>query len=240
MAPIIHTSDTPADLADAFAKQLIEWIDKSGSGNFHLALSGGKTPSLLFSLLAEKYKYQVPWEKIHFWWGDERMVPPTDPESNYGVVQQLLFSKIVLAPDQVHRIQGEQEPHREAEKYSREIKSLVSIINDWPIFDLVILGLGDDGHTASIFPDQIALLDSNEYTAVATHPESGQLRITLTGMVLNNAKRVAFIACGASKSKIFNTIISNSQGASRLPASHIHPTGELHWFVDKECGENER
>jgi len=104
MNPLIHTGKTPQDLADAFARQLVNWINESPNDTFHLALSGGKTPSLLFSLLAEKYTNEINWSKIHFWWGDERMVPPADPESNFGVANKLLFSKIGTEPGQIHRV----------------------------------------------------------------------------------------------------------------------------------------
>lgn len=233
MKPYLHTSKTPEDLADSFALQLISWVNESEGDTFHLALSGGRTPSLLFSLLAEKYSQEVPWQKINFWWGDERMVAPNDPESNYGVVNKLLFSKIKLSQNQIHRIKGEADPTEEAKRYGLEIKSLIPIINNWPVFDLIMLGLGDDGHTASIFPNQMQLMQSDDIMGVAFHPTSGQPRITLTGKALNNAKRVAFMISGESKAHIFNEIIHNSENSSVYPASHIHPNGELHWFGDE-------
>jgi 6-phosphogluconolactonase len=231
----IHTSENPENMANLFALQLISWVNETVGDTFHLALSGGKTPSLLFSLLAEEYLNEVPWQKIHFWWGDERMVLPDDPESNFGIINKLLFSKIKLAQSQIHRIKGEADPIREAVRYSSEIQSLVPMNNGWPEFDLIMLGLGDDGHTASIFPDQMQLLESEEITGVAIHPVTGRPRITLTGKVLNNAKKVAFLVSGESKTGIFNEIIQNTNTPSVYPASHIRPEGELHWFVDKDC-----
>lgn len=235
MTNFIHNSKSPEDLADAFAKQLVKWVNEFPNENFHLALSGGKTPSLLFSLLAEKYASQLNWSKIHFWWGDERMVPPADPESNFGVVDKLLFSKIGILSDQIHRVKGETDPIAEVEVYSTEIQLFIPTIYGWPNFDLIMLGMGDDGHTASIFPNQMQLMKSESITAIAVHPDSGQQRITLTGEVLNHAKKVAFLVAGSSKSRIFNEIISGSDNASVYPASYIHPTGELHWFVDEDC-----
>jgi len=234
MSLIIHKFKTPDDLADAFARQLITWVNETAGDNFHLALSGGKTPSLLFSLLAEKYAAAVDWQKIHFWWGDERMVAPYNPESNFGVVNKLLFWKIGPSPGQIHRIKGEADPGEEAIRYGLEIKSLIPMIDSWPIFDLVMLGLGDDGHAASIFPGQMQLMESEKITAIAFHPVSGQQRITLTGKVLNNAKRVAFLISGPSKAFIFNEIMHNTEKSMTYPASHIHPGGELHWFGDEE------
>jgi 6-phosphogluconolactonase len=235
MTPIIHTFKTPEDLSDSFVIQLITWINETPGEVFHLALSGGKTPSLLFSVLAEKYADKVPWKKIHFWWGDERMVAPSDRESNFGVVNQLLFSKIGVLKNQIHRIKGEEKPDQEVKRYSLEIESQISIINGWPKFDLIILGLGDDGHTASIFPGEMELLESEKITAIARHPETGQQRITLTGKVLNNSKRVAFLVTGTSKSRIFNKIISDSQESANYPAAHIRTEGETHWFIDEAC-----
>jgi len=234
MEPIIHIFKTPEDLAESFALQLISWVNATAGDTFHLALSGGTTPSLLFSLLAEKYLHEVPWHKIHFWWGDERMVAPYDPESNFGVVNKLLFWKVGIPQSQIHRIKGEDQPTEEAKRYGLEIRSHVPILINWPVFDLIMLGLGDDGHTASIFPDQMQLLESEEITGIAFHPVTGQQRITLTGKVLNNAKRVAFLISGVSKAKIFNEIIHSSENSSGYPASHIHPNGELHWFGVKE------
>jgi len=234
MKPIIHVFKNPEDLADAFALQLISWINETAGDTFNWALSGGKTPSTLFSRLAENYSHEVPWHKIHFWWGDERMVAPYAPESNFGVVNKLLFWKIGLSHGQIHRIKGEAEPIVEAKRYDLEIKKLVPMMNGWPVFDLIMLGLGDDGHTASIFPNQMQLLESHNITGIAFHPNTGQPRITLTGKVINNAKRVAFLISGVSKANMFNKIIRYAENSSVYPASHIHPAGELHWFGDEE------
>jgi len=233
MKPIIHTSKTPKDLANDFAEQLIIWIDETPGENFHLALSGGKTPSLLYSLLAGKYINEVPWQKIDFWWGDERVVSTDDPESNFGVANKLLFSRIELSPHQIHPIRGEADPMEETKRYGSEIRRLVPMMNGWPEFDLIMLGMGDDGHTASIFPDQMHLLTSDEITGIALQPLTGQHRITLTGKVLNNARRVAFLVSGESKAKILSEILNGSENSSVYPASHIHPKGELHWFGDE-------
>jgi len=110
---------------------------------------------------------------------------------------------------------------------------LVPFINGWPAFDLIMLGLGEDGHTASIFPDQMQLFESDQITGIALRPNTDQQRITLTGQVLNNAKRVAFLISGESKSKVFNEIIHDSENHLKYPASHVHPFGELHWFTDE-------
>lgn len=235
MKTSIHMYLTAENLADAFARQLVEWANEAEGDAFHLALSGGKTPSLLFSLLAEKYASTMPWQKVHFWWGDERMVPADDQDSNYGIVNQLLFKRVGIGEGNVHRIKGEASPETEAERYGSEIKSLILEINGTPSFDLVMLGLGDDGHTASIFPDQMQLMGSDRITGVAVHPISGQQRVTLTGKVINNSKRVAFLVSGKSKAQVYNEITFNSDKSLMYPAAHIRPEGELHWFVDEDC-----
>ena len=119
MIELIHISKTPEELAKLFAQQLLLWIDENTQSVYHIALSGGKTPSLLFKLLAEKYQDLIPWQKIHFWWGDERMVPPDDPESNYRVANELLISKIAVPDHHIHRIRGEARPYRRSKKIRR-------------------------------------------------------------------------------------------------------------------------
>jgi 6-phosphogluconolactonase len=237
MNPLIHTSITPESLADAFALKLIGWIKETAGDNFHWVLSGGKTPSLLFSLLGDKYHKEVPWKKLQFWWGDERMVPADDPESNFGVVNKILFSKIEISQSQIHRIKGETDPEREAERYGLEIKSIVPNCGGWPTFDLIMLGLGEDGHIASIFPENLRLMESLDFTGIALHPVADQQRVTITGKVINNAKRIAFLVTGESKAAIFHEIIHGNKSSNIYPASHIHPAGELHWFVDKSCSK---
>jgi 6-phosphogluconolactonase len=230
---LIHMSKTPEELAILFAKRLLLWISENSQDNYHIALSGGKTPSLLFKLLADKYQDLIPWQKIHFWWGDERMVPPDDPESNYKVANELLISKISIPVDHIHRIQGEADPPEEVKRYGEEIASLLPIINQMPAFDLIILGLGEDGHTASIFPGQQNLLDSNKLAEISIHPVTSQIRITITGKVLNNARIVAFLVTGISKANVLGKILHHHKDAVIYPAAHIHPTEELHWFIDK-------
>lgn len=234
----LHIFKTPEELADKFALQLMNWL-KDHSGNaFHLAISGGKTPDLLFSVLAEKYADSVLWQKTHFWWVDERMVSPDNPESNFGVANKLLFSKIKLPKENIHRIKGENAPETEALSYSGQIQEKLIQSGGWPIFDLILLGMGDDGHTASIFPNQINLLYSTQMCEVAVHPQSGQKRVTLTGIVINHALKVCFLITGSNKAKRLSEIWANLENAHQLPAAHIHPiSGNLIWYVDHQAGK---
>jgi 6-phosphogluconolactonase len=237
----LHIFKSPEELADQFADQLMKWIENQSGEAFHLAISGGKTPDLLFHVLAEKYPGSVFWQKVHFWWVDERMVSPEDPESNFGVASKLFFSKIIIPEENIHRIKGENTPEAEALSYSELIQKKLSRQNNWPIFDLILLGMGDDGHTASIFPDQMYLLNSNRICEVAVHPQSGQKRVTLTGQVINNALKVCFLVTGSTKADRMAEIRSNHKNAKLLPAAYIQPINEnLDWYVDEAAAQNIR
>ncbi|MCI5080180.1 MAG: 6-phosphogluconolactonase [Saprospiraceae bacterium] len=228
--------DNPA-VAAAFAEYLKNWLDQRGV--VHIALSGGSTPKLLFDLLADQYMQDIKWEQIHFYWGDERCVPPDDSESNFKTANDLLLKNIVVPPGNIHRIQGEDDPAEEAKRYSQEIINHVPATAGRPTFDLIILGMGADGHTASIFPDQMELLRSDQICEVATHPETGQKRVTLTGRILNNALQTIFLVTGSSKSAIVKTILGKEEGYLKYPAAHVHPShGELAWFLDEAAASD--
>jgi 6-phosphogluconolactonase len=233
MEPELKIYDDAASVTQAFANHLAQWIKESQNPLFHVALSGGSTPKRLFRHLAERYKDAIEWNKVHFWWGDERMVSPDDDESNYKMTRELLFSRIDIPEDHIHRIRGEKDPPTESVRYADEIEFLVPEKETWPAFDLILLGMGDDGHTASIFPNQMELLHSLDVCEVATHPSSGQKRITLTGKVLNNAAKTAFLVTGENKADRLREIFTDPDKGRLLPAFHIHPEGELYWFVDQ-------
>ena len=171
-------------------------------------------------------------ENFHFWWGDDRCVAPTDDESNYKWANELWLKPIGINPNNIHRVFGEHDPAEEAVHYSNEVEQFVIKKNGIPRFHYMLLGLGEDGHTASIFPYQIELLKAKEWCAVATHPTSGQKRITLTGDVLNNSEEVVFLSTGANKSDIIHEIVDLK--LQQYPASHIQPhDGNLTWLIDE-------
>ncbi|MGV8093425.1 MAG: 6-phosphogluconolactonase [Mangrovibacterium sp.] len=231
----IKIFETPKEVAAAFARELFQLASNS-SGNFHLALSGGLTPRLLFDLLAYDYAFLMPWNKIHFWWGDERCVPPGDLESNFKMAHDYLLGKIPVNPGQIHRIKGELDPKEACEQYIDEILGHVNLRHNLPAFDLIMLGMGDDGHTASIFPDQMDLIKAGTICEVATHPITGQKRVTLTGPILNNAGHVAFLVTGKSKASQIAQVFNKKGSASRLPVYHIQPRhGRLSFFLDSEA-----
>jgi 6-phosphogluconolactonase len=227
--------ETPEEVAEAFARQLFQLVNQSDK-NFHIALSGGFTPKLLFNLLARDYASRMPWAKIHFWWGDERCVPPTDDESNYKMTFDNLFSRISVKSGQIHRIKGELKPEEACGQYIEEILTHTELRNHMPSFDLIMLGIGDDGHTASIFPNQMSLLKSSAICAVAAHPVTGQKRVSLTGPVLNNARHVSFLATGKSKANRIAQIINKEESAVTLPAYHVQPLhGRLSFYLDRNA-----
>lgn len=225
----LHIYKSPEELATAFADQLMGWIQDFSGNTYHLAISGGKTPNLLFAILASKYAYSPLWQKVHFWWVDERMVPPTHPESNFGVAQKLLFSQISIPAENIHRLKGENTPVNEVLSYSTQIKENIQQKNGWPIFELIVLGMGDDGHTASIFPNQMHLLESKQICELATHPISGQKRVTLTGKVINSASKICVLVTGTEKANRLKEIMDIDSDAVLLPVSYIK---NAIWYAD--------
>ncbi len=219
-------------VAEAFAQYLAEQIAYSES--YSIALSGGSTPKILFDHLAKEYKTLIDWSKVKLFWGDERCVPPNDEQSNYRMTKEHLLDYIDIPMSNIFRVRGEDDPNLEKERYAQVLEREISASNNIPQFDLIILGMGEDGHTASIFPHQMELLEDSNWTAVAQHPESEQKRITLTGPIINNAKKICFLATGASKAEKIDAIFKGSSDSQNYPATHINPTnGELHWWIDE-------
>ena len=228
---IYKTKEEVAQKFSDYLQTLIQAKDK-----IHIALSGGSTPKIVFDELAGNYGETIPWDRIHFYWGDERCVPPTDEQSNYKMTQDHLLSKIDIPSENIHRIKGENDPDLEANNYAEEISQNLPLNDNEFQFDLVILGMGDDGHTASIFPHQIKLWDSDKLCEVATHPDSGQLRITITGKLINNAETVVFLVTGKNKSAKLREIIKKEGDYGDYPASLVSPgSGELIWYLDEDA-----
>jgi 6-phosphogluconolactonase len=228
---------TPQELAEAFAAELINQISEASakSLSFTLALSGGSTPKLLFTVLAEKFAKSVDWNQVHLFWVDERCVPPDDPESNYGMTNMILLKKIDIPDSNIHRIKGEANPETEAIRYAEEISRYTRSLNGNPVFDHIILGMGEDGHTASIFPGNQELMFSEKLCEVSFHPVSGQKRITITGKVINNPDHITFLVTGSSKAPVIEHIFIKN---TILPAFLIVPAhGEIKWLLDKKAAE---
>ncbi len=186
----------------------------------NIALSGGSSPMVLFRLWRSDYRELIKWEKLRFFWVDERMVPAESDQSNYGNAKRELFDHVPLAQDSIYRIRGEKDPRDEAFMYSNLVISLLPLSNGFPVFDLVLLGIGGDGHTSSIFPGQTHLLDHEMTYAVSENPYNGQTRIAMTGRTILSASRVAFYLKGADKVSILEKMAGNN-ASERYPAAYI-------------------
>ena len=230
---IYKSKQLVAEKFSAFFKDSAE-----GTGEFHVALSGGSTPKIVFDYLAAHFSKEIDWSKVFFYWGDERCVLPTDDESNYKMTVAHLLSKIAIPEANIYRIHGENDPKSEAISYSNLLDQKLPKDLGMPKFDLVILGMGDDGHTASIFPHEIKLWEAQENCVVAIHPESGQKRVSITGRIINNAEVVAFLVTGSSKADKVKEIIKEEGFYLDYPATLVKPTsGKLIWFLDNEAAE---
>lgn len=200
----------------------------------HISLSGGSTPKLLFKTLAQApFNTSIKWENLHFWWGDDRMVPPQDSESNYGEVQKLLFDHIQIPAQNIHRIRGEEPVEQELKRFEQELSAVIPN----GIFDWIILGMGGDGHTASLFPYQTNFDDQN-LAVIAKHPESGQIRISKTVKLIEQAKRITYLVTGAAKAEILKEIQTIPASELPYPAARIKAKqGVTEWYLDKDAAK---
>jgi 6-phosphogluconolactonase len=220
------------DLARAAAEHFVARRPRT------VALSGGSTPKLLFELLAdpnEPFRDQIPWPDIHFFWSDERHVPPDDPDSNYRMANEAMLSRIPVATNNVHRVPSENPNATEAA--SEYEQTLVQITEQpLPRLDLIMLGLGTDGHTASIFPGSEVLHENNRLVAAPWVEKFQTYRITMTLPLLNNGASVVFLVSGAEKATIVKEVL---QGPEKYPAQAVKPTnGELLWMLDEDAASD--
>ncbi|MGK9367823.1 6-phosphogluconolactonase [Melioribacter sp. Ez-97] len=229
------------DDIDKIAKTAVDYInnqleDITPENYFTIALSGGNTPKKLFRHIAENYNKALPWKRIKLFWGDERCVPPESDESNFKMTYDNLIKFIDIPPENIFRIKGENDPDEEACNYTKTLEQNLRFRRGHPSFDLILLGLGEDGHTASIFPDRLDLFTTEDYCATAVHPVTGQRRITITGKIINNAVKVTFLISGIKKAKVVREVILRSPEASRYPAYFVNPVdGKLKWILDAEA-----
>ncbi len=233
---MVKIFESPQKLAENFVAVFAEMITNNGNQKtWHIALSGGSTPKLFMQIMAATHS-NLMWETIHFYWSDERCVPPSHDDSNFTMTKKILLSKIVIPANNIHRIRGESNPVSEAKRYTNEIITNVPLNNGLPQFDLIMLGVGDDGHTASLFPNQMELIQSEAICEVATHPLTKQKRITLTTKVINNAQQVAFLVTGASKAAKVEQIVNKTGDYLLFPASYVSPThGQVAWYLDQSA-----
>lgn len=223
-----------------------------GCGHFTVALSGGSTPRAMFSLLAEApFLETVPWSTIYFFWGDERCVSPDDAESNFHMARETLLSKVPVPEENIFRIPAENpNPVRAAEEYSDTLmrfflagpgapRAATAPLSNMPRFDLVLLGMGPDGHTASLFPGTSAL-NVNDRIAVANYVEKlNAHRITLTAATINNARNVTFVAAGEDKADALKAVLEGPYRPETYPSQLIRPrNGTLLWLVDERAARD--
>lgn len=221
-------------LAQAVAAILIKDLDRIEPDHFYtIALSGGSTPEYIFRYLAENYAERIDWEKLLVFWGDERCVSPESSNSNYRMAYESLLQNVPIPDANIFRIKGEDDPATEARQYSELVSENVAEFEDTPQFDLMLLGLGSDGHTASIFPDRTELFSSSRLFEVAVKPGSGEKRITATGRLINNSSKIFFIVTGKEKAKIVSEIVEKKIGSEHYPASRVDPeSGHMVWMLD--------
>lgn len=236
MNPEVHIFQDLEALSQSAAGLFVEQAQKSigKRGRFLTALNGGGTPKRLFQLLATDERLNMDWSRTHVFWGDERCVPPDDPESSYGMAQDILLSHVEIPDENVHRVQGERTPDEAAKDYAAVLKRFASPPLEWPSFDLVLLGMGEDGHTASLFPG--SPLDFPGATAAVTahYQDRPASRVTLTTQVINSARMVIFMAAGENKSETLSIVLGDKKQLELYPAQRIQPEhGRLIWLVDE-------
>jgi 6-phosphogluconolactonase len=224
---------------EGLAHRVAQWVADlacATPGNFAIALSGGSTPKRLYQLLAASpLREAMPWERVHLFWGDDRFVPRDDPNSNYGMARDAMIAHVPIPPGNVHGIPSVVSLTDAAQQYERELKAYygsATLDPTRPLFDVVLLGMGPDGHTASLFPGKPALDEQHRW--VVGVPEPGLTpfvpRISLTFPALDSAKSLAFVAAGADKTTMMGRALA---GEKELPSARISPVGELVWFVDR-------
>ena len=238
MAPKVKSFETPQDVADAFALRLIDLLNQAKTANTTatVCLSGGSTPKLLFKTLARDHS-EIDWSPLHFFWGDERCLPADSDESNYGEAARLFLNAANIPADNIHAVDGTVEPAAAAQAYQQQIRTVVaSNPSGMPTFDLMVLGMGDDGHTASIFPNQMKLLSSENVCEVATHPTSGQKRVTVTGTVIAASNEICFLVTGANKADVLAQILKDQPNSEQYPTRHFSDLPQTTFWVDKATG----
>lgn len=227
--------ETLADPA-ALAHHVAEWMTAlalASHGLFRVSLSGGSTPKALYGLLAsDGFVRRFPWERVHWYWGDERFVPHDHPESNYRMTREAMLSKAPVPPANVHPVPADGTPDDAAARYERTLQAdygATALDPARPLFDITLLGMGPDGHTASLLPGEPVLEERQRWVAAVSHGRP-EVRITMTYPVIDSSRHVAFLVAGREKAAMVRTIRA---GGSRVPAARVKPIGDLVWFLDR-------
>ena len=235
-----HDFSTLDQCCQALAEHIVTTAQEcvAERGCFTLAAAGGATPKPLYRLLATpQFAKRMPWQQTHLFWGDERCVAADHPDSNYRMLQEELLAHTFPATCTIHRMPGEMAPQKGAAAYEEELRKFFSTGRKeplaWPVFDLILLGLGSDGHTASLFPNSPALSEKTKWVT-ATPPgvlEPQVDRLTLTLPVINNSAEVIFLVAGEEKKTLVERILGHQQSPAGYPAGRISPQGKLHWYI---------
>ncbi|HUA14697.1 MAG TPA: 6-phosphogluconolactonase [Verrucomicrobiae bacterium] len=234
----IRTFTTPQELFAGSAEEVFRAAEDAveARGRFTIALSGGSTPKSLYNLLATNARYALPWEQMYFFWGDERHVPPNDPESNFRMANEAMLSKIPVPAENVFRVPAENpDAAAAAEAYGETLrKFFASEAGQFPSFDLILLGIGPDGHTASLFPGTAALQEKSRLVVANWVEKFKTNRITFTLPLLNAARKVVFLVSGTDKAPALHAILEGNQPGEQYPAKLVRPVdGKLIWLVDR-------
>ena len=237
---VIRVHADAGALADAVAGEIVAAAREAAAAGRKLcvALSGGSTPKRLYERLAEApHAGRMPWEALDIFWGDERCVPPEHADSNYRMTASALLDRVPIPKTAIHRLRGESDPAAEAARYESEIRRVVPRgPSGMPRFDLVLLGMGDDGHTASLFPGQ-TLAPSGPLCGVARHPQTATRRVSFTLGLINAAASVSFLVTGGAKAELVRAIVARDPIAERWPAAQVRPgDGDVVWHLDREAG----
>jgi 6-phosphogluconolactonase len=227
----------------ALARHVAEWMTAAAlaaNGPFRVSLSGGSTPKALYALLAsDDFRDRFPWQRVSWYWGDERFVPYNHPDSNYRMTREAMLSKVPTPAENIHPMPTDGQPDDAARRYERTLQQAYGAATfdpARPLFDVTLLGLGEDGHTASLLPGEPALQERKRWVAAVSHGRP-EVRITMTYPTIESSRRVAFLVAGKDKAAIFNAIRA---GGSQVPAARVRPLGELFWFVDQAATGEER
>jgi len=234
----IRILTTPQELFEVAAEEVVRAATEAVAqrGRFTIALSGGSTPKNLFNLLATNARTVFPWDRTYFFWSDERHVPPTDPESNYRMAEEIMLSKIPVNAGNVFRIAAENpDAAAVAEAYEQTLRKFFQLQpGQVPVFDLILLGVGPDGHTASLFPNTAGLQEKTRLVIANWVDKLKANRLTMTLPVLNSAREVAFLASGTDKAQVLRTVLEEDAPPEQYPAKLVRPSnGRLIWFVDR-------
>ncbi|MDY6846782.1 MAG: 6-phosphogluconolactonase [Chloroflexota bacterium] len=227
------------DLSQAAAEYFISLAAKSirKRGYFSVALSGGGTPKPLYKALGSPdQQSRLDWKNIHLFWGDERCVPPEHPDSNYRMVREEMLSNITIAAENINRVPAELEAHKAAFSYEEKLRGFFQ--GEWPRFDLVLLGMGDDGHTASLFPHSAGLNEEQRWFIANYAPEPDTWRLTLTKNAINAARHIAVIVAGDSKAEVLADVLEGVYQPDVTPIQLIGPkNGHMIWFLDQAAAK---